>query len=63
MLRPVARGVSINIFSCLFLGFFEHLNHPQVVRKPVHFILLLDRPSNHTACIEIDIKAREIQLT
>lgn len=57
MLTLVARRVSINIF------FVEHVNCPQVVRKPVHFIVLQDITLSHAACTEIDIKAKEIQLT
>lgn len=59
MLRPVARGVSINIFTF----FAECIKCPQVVRKPVRFISLQDRPSSHAARIELDIKAKEMQLT
>lgn len=54
MLRPLARGVSINIFTPFFL-----ISVPPVDT----FILLSDRPSNHAARTEIDIKARETQLT
>lgn len=58
MFRLLARGVPL-----AYLLFFERLKCPQVVRKPVHFILLPDRPSNYAARIEVDFKAREIQLT
>lgn len=63
----VETGGQMTIFRVLFYlfiyFFYEHMKYPQVASKPVPFILLPDRPSSHAACTEIDIKAREIQLT
>jgi len=56
MFISAASGVSVNMFIL-----FSHRNCPQVVRRLAHLILSLDRPPDLTACMEIDIKDREMQ--